>query len=292
MRRVLVLAALLLGTLDAAGQQAETVQYAVKDSCSLYMDIYYSDMYYPERPTLMFLFGGGFSSGSRSDGRYLPFFREMNSRGYTVVSIDYRKGLDRDGRFGPGRLRRAIDMAVSDLFSAARFIIDNAESLELSPQLVLVGSSAGAITALQADYELCNRRKSAAEIPDGYRFSGVISYAGGIFTTRWGAAYRRYEPAPTFFLHGTRDRTVPYGSIRLFNLGMLGTRPLARHFRNKGYPYYAIRYTGKGHEVALFMEYTADEVEWFLREIVGKGRAVSRDVTLTLPEDGSSQLNE
>lgn len=285
MRRVLALAAVLLGTLRASGQQPETVLYAVKDSCSLYMDIYYSDIYYPERPTLLFLFGGGFSSGSRSDGKYLPFFREMNKRGYTVVSADYRKGLDKDGRFGIGKLRRAVDMAVSDLFSATAFIIRNAQELELSPQLVLVGSSAGAITALQADYELCNRSSIAGEIPKGYRFAGVVSYAGGILTSRWGVSYRCYEPAPAFFLHGTEDRTVPYRSFRLLNVGMLGTNPLARHFRNKGYPYYAIRYAGKGHEVAGFMTDTSDELEWFLREMVENAREISRDVTLTLPEE-------
>ena len=107
-----------------------TVKYADRDTCALYMDIYEPDASKVvcedgrQRPTIIHVFGGGFKEGSRAETWLRPWFREMNARGYRMITVDYRLGLK--GVRGvtqtefAGLLDKAIRMAVTDLFSADR----------------------------------------------------------------------------------------------------------------------------------------------------------------------------
>lgn len=45
-------------------------------------------------------------------------------------------------------------------------------------RIFLLGSSAGAITVLQADYMLANRTGHALQMPADFRFAGVVSFSG------------------------------------------------------------------------------------------------------------------
>ena len=63
-------------------------------------------------------------------------------------------------------------------------------------------------------------------LPDGFRYAGVIAFSGAIFSRR-GLNYRYDTPAPTFFLHGTADRLVPYRQIKLLNIGFYGSDRVA-----------------------------------------------------------------
>ena len=92
-----------------------------------------------EKPTVIFMFGGGFIRGSRADGDMLPVFGRMRSEGIRVVSIDYRLGLKgQKGGVGIGNvdeLDNAIHMAVEDLYSATEFILSNAGELGINESL-------------------------------------------------------------------------------------------------------------------------------------------------------------
>ena len=173
MKMAAVAAALVAAfTLEAQEKQISpdgTYMFVKRDTCDLYLDVYnpaegsQTSVAGKEKPTVIFMFGGGFIRGTRDDQSYNYWFRKMTENGYRIISIDYRLGLKGSTKVGVAQvnvLDKAIHMAVEDLFSATQFIIDNAETLGVDPaNIVISGSSAGAITVMQAEYEISNMTK-------------------------------------------------------------------------------------------------------------------------------------
>ena len=74
-RTILTLLALLLCALSFAQGKKTTYLVAQRDTCDLYMDLYEpavipGDTLY--RPTILYVFGGGFITGRRDDPWVLP----------------------------------------------------------------------------------------------------------------------------------------------------------------------------------------------------------------------------
>ncbi len=188
-----------------------------------------------------FCFGGGFKEGERDAKIYSSFFNYFASKGFTVASIDYRLGMKGQkappGLFNYKPIQNSISLAVADLYSATSYLLENAEELYIDPSLIIIsGSSAGAITVLQADYRERDNHPSASVLPDNFRYAGVIAFAGGIFSTEGVPSYAKKACSHSFF-HGSADKLVPYDNIRLFNIGMFGSKSLAKRFREEHYPY-------------------------------------------------------
>lgn len=250
-----------------------TYMYTQRDTCSLYMDIYEpsaSENISPDglhKPTVIFMFGGGFITGTRDNKSYHKWFKEMTEDGYRIVSIDYRLGLKGSKKVGIAQvnvLDKAIHMAVEDLFSATVFIIDNAEELGIDPNnLVISGSSAGAISVMQAEYEICNRTQWSKVLPEDFNYAGVMSFSGAILSREGKVDYNK-RPCPTLMLHGTADELVPYKQIAFFNLGFFGGGKLVKRFEKFGFNYNMYHFIDYGHEVAGSMETTTDLQKKFL----------------------------
>lgn len=269
-----------------------TYLFERRDTCDLFLDVYnpaegsvttYDGI---RKPTILFVFGGGFIEGTKDKAVYLPWYRQMTENGYRIVAIDYRLGLKGSKSVGissVNTLDKAIHMAVEDLFSATKFIIDNAESLEIEPDnIVISGSSAGAITVLQADYELSNRTSYASVLPADFRYKGVMSFSGAVFSRHGKLRYTEI-PAPTAFFHGTSDVLVNYKQIVFANLGFFGSDKIAQRFEKFGYNYNILRYHGHGHEIAEIMDITVPEQLRFLETNVMKGIPSILDMTIKDP---------
>lgn len=267
---MMILAALLLGASAAHAEKIEpdaTYMYAQRDTCDLFLDIYEPaqnsrlTLMGIEKPTVVFMFGGGFIRGTRDDESYGSWFRMMTENGYRVVSIDYRLGLKGSTKVGIAQvniLDKAIHMAVEDLFSATNFIMDNAEQLGINPSnIVISGSSAGAITVMQAEYEIANKTSWASVLPEGFNYAGVMSFSGAILS-RKGKVKFATSPCPTLMLHGTADKLVPYKQIAFFNLGFYGGGKLVKRFSKYGYNYNMYHFMEYGHEIAGSMYSTLD----------------------------------
>lgn len=278
---------------DAAG----TYLYARKDGQDLYLDIYepadsttlasLDDSTTVRKPTILFVFGGGFLSGERDHASYLPWFENLRNEGYRIVSIDYRLGLKGVKKMGIAQrdlLDKAIHMAVEDLFDSILFLRDNADDLGVDIyNLVLAGSSAGAITVLQADYELCNRTACAQLLPEDLHFAGIMSFAGAIYSTKGLLKYEVSAPAPTLFLHGTADKLVNYDQTKFMNIGFFGSKRIVERFDKFGYPYTFVRFKDHGHEIAASMGYTVEiQKEFLMTEVLRKVRRVI-DLTVSDP---------
>lgn len=269
-----------------------TYEFVRRDSVSLYLDFYRPADASPAKgdrygkPAIVFAFGGGFVGGQRDKEHYQQWIKLLNDNGFPVFSIDYRlglKGVDIGGLKIIGAVKNAIRVGVEDMFAATDYIVKNAERFSIDPDnLVLAGSSAGAIIALQSEYELCNRTELASVLPAGFRYAGVISFSGAVFSTHGRVKYAE-SPAPQLLLHGTEDRVVTYGQIKVFNLGLFGSSKIAKRLSKFGYPYEIVRYKSHTHDIADLMYYTFPEQLNFLEESVIKKTGRTVDILMDDP---------
>lgn len=224
-KKFMALVAIIAGFLTSGKANAQekyspsgTYQFAVKDGNSLFLDEYLATagsettLNGNEKPSIVFVFGGGFKGGERSHKEYVPWFKMLNDEGYTVLTIDYRlgmKGVKTKGGIGSVKqFYHSVRIASEDLFSATKYIIDNAKTLKVNPDnLVICGSSAGAMTVLETEWMLCNGKATEA-LPEGFRYAGVMSFSGRSCPARGCRNIRRLRLRPHFPRHGRQGREL------------------------------------------------------------------------------------
>ena len=272
----MLIASMFIGCIAASAQVTPdaTYMFAQRDTCDLYMDVYdpadgsETSINGIDKPTVIFMFGGGFIRGTRDDEDYNKWFETMTENGYRIISIDYRLGLKGSDKVGVAQvnvLDKAIHMAVEDLFSATNFILDNADQFGVSADnLVISGSSAGAISVMQAEYEIANNTKWASVLPKGFNYAGVMSFSGAILSREGKVDYKK-APCATLMLHGTSDGLVPYNQIKVLKLGFFGGEKLVERFKKFGLSYNMYHFMGYGHEIAGSMFTTFDLQDKFLK---------------------------
>ena len=281
MKKLFFLLLLSLVSLSLGAQ--DTYLFAQRDTCSLYMDVYdvtsgaETSYLGNPKPAVLFVFGGGFVSGERSSDFYQDWFKTLNDNGYAVVTIDYRLGM-KGYKVGKGisgllkaadRFKLSQDIAVEDVFSAVDFLWRNREEVGIDPDnLVIAGSSAGAITALAAEYAIVNGE--AKGLPEGFNFKGVMSFAGGIMSDS-GAPKFKAEPCPILFLHGTADGAVAYNKLGALGKGIWGSNYLVKQLDKMGADYCIYRFTDRTHDVAAYMQACWSLEKDFLEKNVTQG---------------------
>ncbi|MDR1864393.1 MAG: alpha/beta hydrolase [Bacteroidales bacterium] len=243
----------LSGQETARGVAKQTLVYADRDGKELRMDRYCPENMRENMPCVIFMHGGSFRGGARDAKSYLACFDDLAAHGYTVLSIDYRLGLKnakpKNMQEIIAALKHAVDMAVEDLYDASRFVLEHAGEWKIDAQKIVIGgSSAGAIAVLQAEYERCNQTEAAARLPHGFRYAGVIGFAGAVLSQ--GDLQCREQPAPALLFHGDCDRTVPFDRLAVDKVNMLGSQEIARQLQEAGAPCCLYRYVGSGHEIA------------------------------------------
>ena len=142
-----------------------------------------------------------------------------------------------------------------------------------------MGSSAGAITALQTDYAICNGYLNSNILPADFHLAGVISYAGAIFSTHGKPKYTNHAPAPTLLCHGTADHLVNYKKTQFANIGFFGSDAIAKQFKKNGYCYHIRRYPGLGHQVAIIYNDEFALIDQFIDEQVFSNNTIQIDET-------------
>lgn len=209
------------------------------------------DLYRPNqncsspRPTVIYVHGGGFTSGSRKGAQVETMATELAQFGINLVSIQYRlegnapaisaefaafeSDYQRLAVGQPAARVRAFVAAVEDAVRAMRWVQANANQYCMdSSRIGLWGSSAGAVTVLHVAYSL---DPYAIAYP---RPAVVVDYWGLLFRdTDLGAG----EP-PLFVLHGTADTVVPFAEAT----------ELTDRARQVGVPYSFYTIAGGGHD--------------------------------------------
>ena len=258
-----------------SGINKETYVYSIKGQDTLRLDLY-SDASADSanRPCFLYVFGGAFVKGQRYDKIAFPFIEHVVKKGFDVVAIDYRLGLkkafgdprDRDA-FG-AKLRQvkptefldifngSIQMAVEDLMDATSYMLAHAQELRIDPtRIIPIGSSAGAITVLQAENHISNNTSIARQhLPVGFNYAGVISMAGAVFSMKGDIKWAG-KTAPMLLFHGDADQQVPFDKARvkvlLFPLkyGFYGSKHIARQLLKQQAPYWFYSVQNAGHEI-------------------------------------------
>ena len=284
-KTMIAAAAILCFAFSSAAEEllspSKTYMFAQRDTCNLFLDIYDpaagSQTLFEgkEKPAIIFMFGGGFIQGTRDNASYNKWFKQLTSNGYRVISIDYRLGLKGSNKVGVAQvnvLDKAIHMAVEDLFSATNFLISNASELGINPNnLIISGSSAGAISVMQAEYEIANKTAWAKVLPEDFNYAGVMSFAGAILSREGKVDYKN-SPCPTLMLHGTADGLVPYEQIAFFNLGFFGGGKLVERFKKYDLNYNMYHFIDYGHEIAGSMDTTVDLQMRFIETNIIQGK--------------------
>lgn len=273
MKRLLIFIVTLAVAVSAT---AETYLYAEKEGEKLYLDHYPAVGVVGLRPCVIFAFGGAFARGTRADKEYLPFFEALTKAGYDVVSIDYRKvlakGIDTKGLKGAiSTMQRAVVYAAEDLISATKYLLDNAKDWGIdTTKIVACGSSAGAITALQAENMICNSAPHATILKE-FNYAGVISFAGAIFSVS-GKPKWQTAPCPIMLFHGNADSNVPYNKASAFGVGFFGSKSIYKQLEKMDIPYLFYSANYRNHEMAAFPMYTnINDIVGFIERYVVKG---------------------
>lgn len=197
------------------------------DSVELALDVYrLRDQGDERKPTLVFVHGGAWKTGKRSD--YLPYLIDYAKKGYVTVTVSYR--LSRVAKF---------PAAVRDVNCAVRWLKIHADEFGVDPdRMVLIGGSAGGHLSMMVGYageeELfepeCDTGPVNSEVKavvnlygptdlttDEARGRGEpISFLGATYEER-PELYRQVSPRfyirpglpPTLIFHGTIDSIVP-----------------------------------------------------------------------------------
>lgn len=251
--------------------EKQTYVYSIKEADTLRLDRYNNPSIIGEKPCLIYVFGGGFKGGERSSSDYDKFFNFLLNKGYQVISIDYRLGLKnvKEVLEYPTALPKSIALAVEDLFDATNCILENAKEWGIDTNmLVPCGSSAGAITVLQAEHTIANKEKLSWKLPENFNYAGIIALAGAIFSHDGGLKWNS-SPAPILLFHGDADRSVPFDKIETMGLGFYGSKHIAAQLDSMKYSYYFHEAINAGHELSNTpIHDNLNEINLFLDQFV------------------------
>lgn len=292
MKRMILSLLALLWFLGATAQ--ETYQFAEKDAGALYLDIFRPDSSAQTtfkgiaKPAIMFVFGGGFVSGSRSDTNVRGWFKRLTANGYSVVAIDYRLGM-KGYKMGKG-LRGALkaldrfvlsqQLGVEDVFSAVSFLAAHPELRVPADNIVISGSSAGAIISLASACAIANGETEG--LPEGFSFKGVMSFAGGIISKKGVPKFAK-ALCPLLLFHGTADKIVTYNHYGAFRRGLWGSSFIASKMKDEGWNYSIWRFKEHDHEVAGYMPVMWEVEKDFLEKNVMQGISCKVDALVDDP---------
>lgn len=172
-------------------EEIKNIEYKNINGKSLQLDIYRPKNLNEPVPLLVFIHGGSWKSGERSD--YLVYLLNYAKKGYITATLSYR--LLKDGPY---------PACIEDITDAVTWLMGNGETYGYDPsRMALIGGSAGAHLALLAAYGWMKNEPGSdslnLQIP-GRRIKAVVDIYGPVDLT---TVYARNHPLVTSFLNKT-----------------------------------------------------------------------------------------
>lgn len=228
------------------------IVYKQVDSVSLKLDVYKLKTLKTATPALVFIHGGGWSKGNKSD--YLSYLIDYAKKGYVTVTVSYR--LSKVAPF---------PAAVQDVKCAVQWIRAHSKEYMINPdKIAVIGGSAGGHLAMMLAYS--DEKEFAHKCPDtSYRkVQAVVNIYGPTdMTTEYarnrgeclqflGKSYQEipdlYQAAsprtyissddpPTLIFHGTIDSLVPVSQSDSLHKWLDQAGVPNEYHRLKGWPH-------------------------------------------------------
>ena len=204
-------------------EEIKDIEYKNIDGKSLQLDIYRPKNLTDTVPLLVFIHGGSWKGGKRSD--YLVYLVDFARRGYVTATVSYR--LLADGVY---------PACAEDIRDVIKWFFDNGNNYGYDPdRIALVGGSAGGHLAMLGGYGWGKTEERSDSIKD-HRVKAVVDiYGPADLTTEYArnhplvtaligrsfeespvlyseaspVTYLDKDDPPTLILHGTSDRLVP-----------------------------------------------------------------------------------
>jgi len=206
------------------GAVERDITYCKASGIVLKMDVYYPKAMSKPAPMVVYVHGGSWSSGSKSDGMGMTDVPELLGRGYLVGSVDYRHAPE-----------WKFPAQIEDVKCAIRFLRANSSRFNLDPNRIGAwGHSAGGhlvallgttdpsagfegsggysdqSSRIQAAVDMCGRAdlrgmpadKAASVFGATDSFSDILLRGSPI-------TFVSKDDAPFLILHGEKDGTVP-----------------------------------------------------------------------------------
>jgi len=261
---------------DSKVIKKETFTYSIKGNDTLRLDKYTVPDISTPKACIIFVFGGGFSGGSKDSKNNVNYLENLARMGYVSVGIDYRLGM-KNVKMQEGenpmelvsKLENSIAMAVEDLYDATSFVYKKANEWNINRNLIIAnGSSAGAVTVLQAEYLICTNSELTRKLPENFNYAGIISFAGAIAKSTDNFELKR-KPAPIQFFHGDADSNVPFDKLEIGNIGLYGSLSFSEELKKMKSPYYFYQVNNAAHEIAETpMKHNLNEISVFIQRMV------------------------
>ncbi len=204
-------------------EEIKNIEYKNVDGKSLRLDIYRPKNLTETVPLLVFIHGGAWKGGERSD--YLVYLVDFAKRGYVTATVSYRLLAD-----------SVWPACAEDIRDALKWFFENGNTYGYDPdRIALVGGSAGGHLAMLGGYGWGKTEEENDSI-ESHRVKAVVDiYGPADLTTEYARNHplvtaliaRSYEESPelyreaspvsyldkndppTLILHGTSDRLVP-----------------------------------------------------------------------------------
>lgn len=148
---ILVVMSVLTGVQTAEGRQNEQLPAATYDSVAYgkhprqIMDVYLPEKGASANPVVVFIHGGGFTSGDRKDKRLAGRIPKCLANGIAMIAVEYRFLMDAVD------VKPPVKACLDDVMDAIRFIQSKASEWNIDPNRIgLTGSSAGGCACLFA----------------------------------------------------------------------------------------------------------------------------------------------
>lgn len=210
--------------------ETKNIEYKNINGKSLQMDIYQPKGLTKPAPLLVFIHGGGWKGGQRSD--YLVYLTHFAKLGYVTATVSYRlTGI------------APYPACVEDIRDAVRFLYQNGEKYNYdADRICLIGGSAGSHLAMLTGYGWKQKDTPADSTVSKHKVKAVVEIYGPVdFTTEYarnhplitGFLRHTYQEAPELFveaspityvtkdspptliLQGTSDKLVPWSQAEL-----------------------------------------------------------------------------
>ena len=186
-----------------------------------------------KRPLVIGLQGSGFLNTCFPDPCYIKYSENVLTpyfvtQGFAAASIQYRLNSPFDfSLLKNEKLKETQYKALQDVREAIKYIFENADKFGVDTNNVfLIGTSAGAITALHAVY--LGDDEAPKDLTEKYgklekreNIKGIISLSGAIYDLSY---FKGDEKIPLMIVHGTDDNIVPFD--KGFYLGLKNLTPV------------------------------------------------------------------